>query len=203
MAGLFIALFVDKCTACQSHWKSDFGWHRFQKWAYSLALAWSVRGLKSLKRFWNTWWPSEAASRLVSLSNYCLWCVFFFSVSWSRAYSLCGLRLYTSCTSNDITYNSIRFKKPLDSFSPQIQRKGSGDYLIMILAVNRRLWAIFLSRVHLEQEQTPGSRLKTYISLCLSDSWFSETLYSQYVSSWMKIIVSVHVSPNYIYLIDC
>ena len=29
MAGLFIALFVDKCTACQSHWKSDFGWHRF------------------------------------------------------------------------------------------------------------------------------------------------------------------------------
>ena len=29
--GLFVALFVDKCTACQSHWKSDFGWHRFQK----------------------------------------------------------------------------------------------------------------------------------------------------------------------------
>ena len=28
---LFIALFVDKCTACQSHWKSDFGWHHFQK----------------------------------------------------------------------------------------------------------------------------------------------------------------------------
>ena len=50
----------------------DFGWHRFQKWAYSLPLAWGVRGLKSLKRFWNTWWPSEAASRLVSLSNYCL-----------------------------------------------------------------------------------------------------------------------------------
>ena len=78
MAGLFIALFVDKCTACQSHWKSDFGWHRFQKWAYSLALAWGVRRLKSLKRFWNTWWPSEAASRLVSLKNYCLWCVFGF-----------------------------------------------------------------------------------------------------------------------------
>ena len=31
MAGLFIALFVDKCTACQRHCKSDFGWHRFQK----------------------------------------------------------------------------------------------------------------------------------------------------------------------------
>ena len=113
MAGLFIALLVDKCNACQSDWKSDFGWHHFQKWAYSLALAWGVRGLKSLKRFWNTWWPSEAASRLVSLSNYCLWCVFFFSVSWSRAYGLCGLSLYTN---NDLTYNSIRFKKPLDIF---------------------------------------------------------------------------------------
>ena len=86
---------------------------------------------------------------------------FFFSVSWSRAYSLCGLSLYTSCTSNDITYNSIRFKKPLDIFCPQIQRKGSEDYLVMILAVNRRLWAIFLPRVHLEKERTPGSRHKT------------------------------------------
>ena len=59
-------------------WKSDFGWHRFQNWAYSLALAWGVRELKSLRRFWNIWWLSEAASRLVSLSNYCLCCVFFF-----------------------------------------------------------------------------------------------------------------------------
>ena len=42
-------LFIDKCTACQSHWKSDFGWHRFQKWAYSLVLAWGVRGLKILE----------------------------------------------------------------------------------------------------------------------------------------------------------
>ena len=55
----------------------------------------------------------------------------------------------------------IRFKKPLDSFWPQIQRKGSEDYLVMILAINRKLWAIFLPRAHLEKEQTPGSRLKT------------------------------------------
>ena len=94
-----------------------------------------------------TWWPSGEASQLVSLSNYCLWCVFFFSVSWSRAYGLCGLSLYTS---NDLTYNSIKFKKPLEE-----------DYLVMILAVNRKLWAIFLPRVHLEKEQTPGSRLET------------------------------------------
>ena len=88
-----------------------------------------------------------------------LMCVFFFfSVSSSRAYCLCGLSLYTS---NDLTYNSIRFKKPLDILWPQIHRKGSEDYLVMILAVNRKLLAIFLPRIHLEKEPTPGSRLKT------------------------------------------
>ena len=40
--------------------------------------AWGVRGLKSLKQFWNTLWPSEAASWLVILSIYCLWCASFF-----------------------------------------------------------------------------------------------------------------------------
>ena len=154
MAGLFIVLFVDKCTACQSHWKSDFRWHRFQKWAYSLALAWGVRGLKILEHLM-TFRSSISTGKPEKLLS--LMC-FFFSVSWSRAYGLCGLSLYTS---NDLTYNSIRFKKPLDIFWPQIQRKGSEDYLVMILAVNRKLWAIFLPRVHLEKEQTPGSRLKT------------------------------------------
>ena len=70
-------------------------------------------------------------------------------VHWSkfdRWVGLCGVSLYTS---NDLTYNSIRFKKPLDIFWPQIQRKGSEAYLVMILAVNRKLWAIFLPRVHL------------------------------------------------------
>ena len=32
-------------------------------------LAWCVRGLKNLKRFW--------PSRIVSLSDYCIWCFFF------------------------------------------------------------------------------------------------------------------------------
>ena len=154
MAGLFIALFVDKCTACQSHWKSDFGWHRFQKWAYSLALAWGVRGLKILEHLM-TFRSSISTGKPEKLLS--LMC-FFFSVSWSRAYGLCGLSLYTS---NDLTYNSIRFKKPLDIFWPQIQRKCSEDYLLMILTVKRKPWAIFLPRVLLEKEQTPGSRLKT------------------------------------------
>ena len=29
MAGLFIAFLVEKCAACQSHRKSDFGWIAF------------------------------------------------------------------------------------------------------------------------------------------------------------------------------
>ena len=29
MAGLFIGFLVEKCAACQSHWKSDFGWIAF------------------------------------------------------------------------------------------------------------------------------------------------------------------------------
>ena len=68
-----------------------------------------------------TWWPSGAASRLVSLNNYCLWCVcvFFFRFPEVER-SFCGLSWYTS---NDLTYNSIRFKKPLDIFWPQCKFK--------------------------------------------------------------------------------
>ena len=95
--------------------------------------------------------------------------MFFFSVSWSRAYGLCGLSLYRS---NDLTYNSTRFKKPLDIIWPHIQRKGSEEYLVMILAVNRKLWAIFLPRVYLEKEQTPGAGLKHKYAYLTS--WFSE-----------------------------
>ena len=39
MAGLFIGFLVEKCAACQSDWKSDFGLHRVH-------LAWCVRPSK-------------------------------------------------------------------------------------------------------------------------------------------------------------
>ena len=39
-------VFAEKYVACQSR-KSDFGWHRFR-----FHLAWCVRGLQSLKRYW-------------------------------------------------------------------------------------------------------------------------------------------------------
>ena len=38
-------------------------------------LAWCVRRLKSLKRFW-PYLMVFSASRMVSLSNYCIWCLF-------------------------------------------------------------------------------------------------------------------------------
>ena len=79
----------------------------------------------------------------------------------------------SSCTfkiwDSDLTY-SMRFdlslqnfKKPLgDIFSPKIERKKRSEkYLVIILAVERKLWAIFSPRVHLWKQQTPGSRLKT------------------------------------------
>ena len=40
-------------------------------------LAWCVRGLKSLKRFW-PYLIVFSASRMVSLSNYFIWCLFFY-----------------------------------------------------------------------------------------------------------------------------
>ena len=43
-------------------------------------LAWCVRGLKSLKRFW-PYLIIFSASRMVSLSNYFIWCLFFISNS--------------------------------------------------------------------------------------------------------------------------
>ena len=45
-ASLFIGFLVEKYVTCQSR-KSDFGWHRFR-----FHLAWCVRGLQSLKRYW-------------------------------------------------------------------------------------------------------------------------------------------------------
>ena len=66
MAGLFIGFLVEKCAACQSHWKSDFGWNRVH-------LAWCIRGLKSLKRFWPflmPFWGSISTGKPEYLFNF-------------------------------------------------------------------------------------------------------------------------------------
>ena len=43
------------------------------------------------------------------------------------------------------------FKKPSDIFWPQIERKRSEENLVLIVAVKRNIWAIFLPRVHIEK----------------------------------------------------
>ena len=66
---------------------------------------------------------------------------------------------------NDLTEYQVWFykliekalKKPLDIFSPQIERKRSKEYLVIILAVKES----FEPRVYLWKKQTPGSWLKT------------------------------------------
>ena len=85
-------------------------------------LAWCVRGFKSLKRFW-PYLIIFSASRMVSLSNYCIWCLFFISnfmkSSTVYAASLCTfVRFETMIWPSsrfDITLKN--FKKPLDIFS--------------------------------------------------------------------------------------
>ena len=79
-----------------------------------------------------------------------------------------------------------RVKTHLDIFWLQIQRKRSKEYLFTILAMKRKLWAIFFASSSSWANQANTGKLqgffKIYISLCLPDSWFSETLYSQYLT---------------------
>ena len=79
-------------------------------------------------RFWNTWWPSEAAAQLVSLSNYCLWCVFFF---FGFLKSSVWFMRFKFIHSNDLTYNSIRCKRfrRLFSYDFGCKQKSLSDFL--------------------------------------------------------------------------
>ena len=51
--------------------------------------------------------------------------------------------------------NLQNYRKPLDSFSPQVERKRSKEYLVIILAVKESLERFSCKK------QTPGSRFKT------------------------------------------
>ena len=49
-------------------------------------LAQCVRGFKSLKQLWPSWYLSGTESRMVSLSNCYIWCLFLlYLISWSLA----------------------------------------------------------------------------------------------------------------------
>ena len=58
---------------CESR-KSDFGWHRFRFSPCLMRKGWKVWSDTGL-----TWYLSGAACRMISLSNYCVWCLFFIS----------------------------------------------------------------------------------------------------------------------------
>ena len=89
---MFLTVFSTECTKWNSaaikfvllgFWLRNT-WLR-QSWksisdgmVFVFHLAWCVRGLKSLKRFW-PYLIVFTASRMVSLSNYCIWCLFFIS----------------------------------------------------------------------------------------------------------------------------
>ena len=59
------------------------------------------------------------------------------------------------CCYGDLGYSKklrmVLLSLPLDIFWPQIERKHSEEYLVTILAIKRKLWVIFLPRVHLEK----------------------------------------------------
>ena len=80
--------------------KSDFGWHRFV-----FHLAWCVIRLKSLKRFWS-YFIIFSASRMVSLSNYCIYCLFFISnlIKSSVVYAAIWFTADSGWAFNDVSY---------------------------------------------------------------------------------------------------
>ena len=68
MASWFL---VENYVTCQSR-KSDFRWHPFPFSPCFIRKGWKVWSDTGL-----TWYLSGVASRMVSLSNYCTWCLFF------------------------------------------------------------------------------------------------------------------------------
>ena len=116
--------------------------------------------------------------------------MFVFSSNFMKSSVVYAASLCTFIRIETTIWPSIRFdislqnfEKPLDIFSPQIETKRSEEYLVIILAVKRKLWAILLPWVH----QEAGLKHKSArLFICLHDSGWS-----QYFSSWMKIVVSV------------
>ena len=85
---------------------------------------------------------------MVSLSNYCIWCLFLlYLISWSRAQFMrqvfARLLRFESMIWSSIRFDiSLQnFERPSDFFSRQIEKKRSEEYLVINLAVERKLWA--------------------------------------------------------------
>ena len=118
-----------------------------------------------------------------------------------RLFSLCRFARFEtvilSLPSIWFDLNLQNFKKPLDIFSPQIERKRCKEYLVIILPAKESLERFSCLKFIFEKSKPREAGL----SFKREDSGFLETLLS--LSSLMKIVVSVYVSPNYISFIDC
>ena len=82
MAGLFIGFLVEKCLACQN---SVIRFRIASSFSFSTLFN-ALEGLKVSSNCGLPWYLSGTESRMVSLSNYCIWCLFLlYLISWSRA----------------------------------------------------------------------------------------------------------------------
>ena len=133
---------------------------------------WSDTGL--------TWYLWGTASRVVSVSNYCIWCLFFISNStkWSVVYAAILFTSYVcKIWDNDLTeyqvYISLQiFKKRLDTFSPNTFQR--------IFSYNSGCkrsfeWFSCLEFIFEKSKQREAG-LKQNFSFKLEDSGFLETL---------------------------
>ena len=139
-------LWMDKMSCCYQessvihgwfvYWV--FGWEmgRLSKFGNSISddivfvfhLAKCVRGFKILEQLWPSLIAFRTESRMVSLSNYCIWCLFLlYLISWSRAQFTLTVYAESLCTFvgfESMIWPSIRFdislqnfKKPSDIFA--------------------------------------------------------------------------------------
>ena len=106
MDGLFIVFLVEKCVACQSHRKSNFGWIAFTR--FPLLNAYYKEGSKKSQAILLAF----RSYILTGKPELLLYLMFFFLASQSRAYFL---RLVYAQDS-DLTYNSISFAESLQIF---------------------------------------------------------------------------------------
>ena len=159
MASLFIGFLVE------SKWEIRF---RMASFSFSSCLM-RKRVAKSEAILQNTtWYLSGAASRVVSLSNYCIWCLFFIPnlMKLTVVYAAILFTHVCKIRDNDLTEYQLCYKltdlwKAFRNFLTANRKKTFQRMSSYNSGCKRKVWAIFLPRVRLWKKQTPGSRLKT------------------------------------------
>ena len=94
---------------------------------------------------------------MVSVSNYCIDVCFFNSnLMKPSVVFYVAIQFMHVCNDPSIRFDISlkKFKKPFDIFSLQIDRKGSKEYLVMILAVKESLERFFCLEFIFEKANT-------------------------------------------------